>query len=47
MNNEWKIYRREWPWPNSGYYPGIWLEELNKTTNTSVNIGGLLAEILT
>jgi hypothetical protein len=32
MNNDWKVYGRKRSWHNLRYYPGIWLEELNKTT---------------
>jgi hypothetical protein len=41
----WKEYGRKWSWPNLKYYPGICLDGLSKTTETSVTFAGLRAEI--
>jgi hypothetical protein len=40
-----KGYGRKRSWPKSRYYPGICKEGLKKTTNSSVRVAGLLAEI--
>jgi hypothetical protein len=41
----WKIFGRKRSWSNLRHYPSIRLEGLRKTTNTSVKIAGLPAEI--
>jgi hypothetical protein len=41
----WKGFGRKWSWPNLRYYPGIHLEGLRKTTENSVRIASLQAEI--
>jgi hypothetical protein len=41
----WKGHGRKRSWYKYRYYPGIFLEGLNKTTEISVRISGLRAEI--
>jgi hypothetical protein len=38
IHSKWWV--RKWLWPNLRYYPGIWLEKLRKSMNTSVITGG-------